>query len=1573
MRIHIDTPITTEGTKPTKSIILGAGASNPWETDRGQTVADWSAEVLAKEAGARKGLEGAITQLRNAGFEFKANTSGSRCLRLSRSQTKGLGRIFSTGVGSVLNTVQMNVKGKDVTIIRPELAEQLIYGARLAFVRGDAESFDRLASFYVPRSSTLFGGTNLVSIGSLVKNDGLLSPVAYDAISSRHLLQRVTRKPIKSNATGPGLDIANTSTGWILSYRNPNRFLHDLHGFVQGIKQERGLDIGYLMPDLVGLLGTFGHANVILEKDRFGQPWVYVAGPMGSNGDGKPLPRQRGGGEIGDRQLPIDTTPSQPPAFPQPAPIRLAEQKPPVNLVKEVEKTMSMAKGEPPQTPAPQTGQSEDSFAQALAALEEMKAGVPMEVTVTKGDTTVTIRPAALAVAPPITPAPPLTAPPQAPTITPVPTLPVTPQAPLPPPTVVPPSAPPMSDAQAEQAVQAAVVAISASLAERQKDARGFGRKIIDTLSGFYRPNVIGIGFARNSDGKTLANSQGLDELVSDGVAAEFAKRGAGVYKLGEEKLRVMPVKGTGTSVVIRYQGTLPLGLKSRVDAQVPVLRSFSHLIAKIDTKLPEDVKSPLYDEMSKALIGVQEEAGKSTIYRVAGTVLTVAGILGMFTLPQLFVPLAPPTPPKPTNSRNHNPIIASVADQYVEFGQTLELPFNVTDPDGDNVTLGLQNVTPGAHFQGNRLYVQSFGVGDYVLTVTATDGKGGFAQRDVKLFVTPKIPISNGNHTGNGNNTVNNIPVETPDNLAPIMSQLALTREANETRKNLYRLLALAQNKPNDPTPGVGGFELQLDGQFLERVTTNNGTTLEKLFDFESPLYGLTVGPHQLALRPFDFTNQSIIGSLSDAQQFIVYKSPTITFNASAMQQTDVDIYKPAGLIVSSGSENVKIKHVRVLGPQNESLLDYAADSSVVDFATVQEALLDVQKYKGEIPITVIAENEYGDTATLEARIIAQDNLPADIPVTVTPDASLARDYFTFSVHLPTDVDDANGSLDGSVQFLSTRLGLSEERAIHVGERFQYNVSLSGKDPNVPYDLKVIYRAPNGQTRELWNGVLMAMNDAPALLAFEITGNNTNRPGANVTAADSDTPISLEVAMEGQAPVSSGSAKIGESKVTAAFDAEESTPGRYHVTATVRDAAGNPALVQSQEVVVPDDPINLTRKTALYNPLVQNGGVIAVNVSGMDKDTTYQAYTFRLLNAVGGVVKTYDKVQLPQPAKNISVSASLPTSQAEVSDGNVTLEMLLERQGGGNETLVIKTVQVNRQFNIIPKWHDAARADGELWVGGDGKVYLNLMDNATLEQEILNDDKVATPDVMVQVDVQYDSVIKPHAGDPWAVVQDMAIIVSSYSNGSGASDTDTAGRNITVTDFRIGLARAIDKIINDQSIAQADRDKYKEFTTLTVPYIRTDDLVELANIMTFREAQKAYTKDVMRDYTILKAGLRAVVTEPTDYESKLGVARLVRDVRQSLVSLLDVENLFPEQNYTNIINAFNLTPAAARAGGIPSLLDNPDADVTFMGESTKARTALLRLASTVFTAHKSGLPVTIGYSGGDYTVTKDN
>ncbi|MCI0711372.1 MAG: hypothetical protein L0154_14560 [Chloroflexi bacterium] len=89
----------------------------------------------------------------------------------------------------------------------------------------------------------------------------------------------------------------------------------------------------------------------------------------------------------------------------------------------------------------------------------------------------------------------------------------------------------------------------------------------------------------------------------------------------------------------------------------------------------------------------------------------------------------------------NRNPTIGQVADVAVNVGTTINVPLNVSDPDGDSVSLtastSASNVATVLVGDGNTLTVGGAGTGTATITVSANDGRGGTATMSFSVTVS--------------------------------------------------------------------------------------------------------------------------------------------------------------------------------------------------------------------------------------------------------------------------------------------------------------------------------------------------------------------------------------------------------------------------------------------------------------------------------------------------------------------------------------------------------------------------------------------------------------------------------------------------------------------------------------------------------------------------------------------------------------------------------------------------------------------------------------------------------------------
>jgi hypothetical protein len=101
----------------------------------------------------------------------------------------------------------------------------------------------------------------------------------------------------------------------------------------------------------------------------------------------------------------------------------------------------------------------------------------------------------------------------------------------------------------------------------------------------------------------------------------------------------------------------------------------------------------------------------------------------------------APPPAPVPTGTTpgdNRAPVISLAAAQtQIQPSTIVELIFTSTDPDGD--TVSYEWSTTGGEFSGavpTQSWIAPEQYGDYLITVTAKDGKGGITQTSITLSV---------------------------------------------------------------------------------------------------------------------------------------------------------------------------------------------------------------------------------------------------------------------------------------------------------------------------------------------------------------------------------------------------------------------------------------------------------------------------------------------------------------------------------------------------------------------------------------------------------------------------------------------------------------------------------------------------------------------------------------------------------------------------------------------------------------------------------------------------------------------
>jgi uncharacterized protein YraI len=112
-----------------------------------------------------------------------------------------------------------------------------------------------------------------------------------------------------------------------------------------------------------------------------------------------------------------------------------------------------------------------------------------------------------------------------------------------------------------------------------------------------------------------------------------------------------------------------------------------------------------------------------------------------------------------PTPIPNRDPAIELIAPQNLVVGQSVDVPYTATDPDGDPLTVLAQSdneaVVQASILEAGQVHLQANNPGSATVTLTADDGRGGTAQ--VSFTVTVERP--------NQNPTIEPIPNQT---LAP-------------------------------------------------------------------------------------------------------------------------------------------------------------------------------------------------------------------------------------------------------------------------------------------------------------------------------------------------------------------------------------------------------------------------------------------------------------------------------------------------------------------------------------------------------------------------------------------------------------------------------------------------------------------------------------------------------------------------------------------------------------------------------------------------------------------------------------
>jgi len=100
--------------------------------------------------------------------------------------------------------------------------------------------------------------------------------------------------------------------------------------------------------------------------------------------------------------------------------------------------------------------------------------------------------------------------------------------------------------------------------------------------------------------------------------------------------------------------------------------------------------------------------------------------------------PAPTPTPPPTTDGENRAPVLSLTTEQsQVQPSTIVELILTASDPDGD--TVSYEWSTTGGKFSGavpTQSWVAPEQYGDYDITVTAKDGKGGITQASITMSV---------------------------------------------------------------------------------------------------------------------------------------------------------------------------------------------------------------------------------------------------------------------------------------------------------------------------------------------------------------------------------------------------------------------------------------------------------------------------------------------------------------------------------------------------------------------------------------------------------------------------------------------------------------------------------------------------------------------------------------------------------------------------------------------------------------------------------------------------------------------
>ncbi len=111
-------------------------------------------------------------------------------------------------------------------------------------------------------------------------------------------------------------------------------------------------------------------------------------------------------------------------------------------------------------------------------------------------------------------------------------------------------------------------------------------------------------------------------------------------------------------------------------------------------------------------------------------------------SVPTGAAPTAPPTPTATTPKDNQAPVLSLESAQAQVYPSSIvELICTATDPDGD--TVSYEWSTTGGKFSGavpTQSWIAPEQYGDYAITVTAKDGKGGITQTSITISVVENM-----------------------------------------------------------------------------------------------------------------------------------------------------------------------------------------------------------------------------------------------------------------------------------------------------------------------------------------------------------------------------------------------------------------------------------------------------------------------------------------------------------------------------------------------------------------------------------------------------------------------------------------------------------------------------------------------------------------------------------------------------------------------------------------------------------------------------------------------------------------